>query len=112
MPNNFTPGPWTLLTVPTSIGSCHKIGPFPNGSRTATFACVYADGIRKGIDDELPAARELFANARLMAAAPDLLEALLNCAEVMQRDLNGLAVIQPELRCALAAIKKATGENP
>jgi hypothetical protein len=71
-----TSGPWILATVPTSVGSCHKIGPFPNGSRVATFACVYADGHRLGIDDNCAAAVELAANARLIAAAPDLLDAL------------------------------------
>lgn len=40
-----------------------------------------------------------------------LLDALRGCALVMKYDLNGLAVIQPELRAALAAIKKATGET-
>lgn len=65
-----TPGPWSLKTVPTSDGSCHKIGPFPSASRihSETHACVYAIGIRLGIDDSTPVARELLANARLMAA--------------------------------------------
>ena len=51
-------------------------------------------------------------NARLIAATPDLLAALRDCVQVMQNDLKGLAVIQPELRGALAAIHKATGETP
>jgi len=72
--NAHTPGPWSLMTVPTSVGSCHKIGPFPNGDRVSTFACIYADGHRNGIDDANPAAQELAANARLIAAAPMLLE--------------------------------------
>ncbi len=73
-----TPGPWLLTTVPTSAGSCHKIGPFPprRPGGAPTFACVYADGIRIGIDDRMPNAIELAANASLIAAAPDLIEAL------------------------------------
>ena len=71
-----TAGPWSLTTVPTSVGSCHKIGPFPARvpDGAPTFACIYADGIRIGIDDGMPRAIELAANARLIAAAPDLLE--------------------------------------
>jgi len=61
--SKHTPGPWELKTVPTSIGKCHKIGPFN--------ACIYVDNInsRKQSDEEMEA------NARLIAAAPELLEA-------------------------------------
>ena len=47
---------------------------------------------------------------RLMAAAPDLLKALEDCVAVMDRELAGLKVIQPELSAARAAIAKTTGE--
>lgn len=53
---------------------------------------------------------ETLPNAVLMAAAPLMFEALLDCVSVMQRDLNGLAVIQPELRQAERAISAARGE--
>ena len=53
---------------------------------------------------------EEFANARLIAAAPELLDALEDCVAVMDRELAGLKAIQPELSSARAAIAKATGE--
>jgi hypothetical protein len=75
--SGHTPGPWSLETVPTTAGSCHKIGPFPSaGVRPVVHACVYADGIRLGLDEQSPVAVELLDNARLIAAAPDLLSAL------------------------------------
>ncbi|MCR4299011.1 MAG: hypothetical protein NUV75_09740 [Gallionella sp.] len=74
-PVKHTPGPWSLETVATSAGSCHKIGPFPSlGVYPQTNACVYADSVRVGIDDRggvCAIADELLANARLIAAAPD-----------------------------------------
>lgn len=67
-----TSSPWTLETVRTSVGLCHKIGPFPSrGSRPQTYACVYVDGLGLRPEDS----PELLANARLIAAAPDLLDA-------------------------------------
>lgn len=101
-----TPGPWILATVPTSVGSCHKIGPFPGaGQRPHTYACIYADGIRPGIDDALPAAVELAANARLMAAAPDMAEIL----EIIAADADaGTIMLTSGVRLAIdAALIKA-----
>ena len=78
-----TPGPWSLTTVPTSAGSCHQIGPFPTRrpDGAPTFACVYADGIRIGIDDGLPRAIELAANAHLIAASPTMYDYLVERAQ-------------------------------
>ncbi|WP_309601197.1 hypothetical protein [Burkholderia multivorans] len=105
-----TPGPWILATVPTSVGSCHKIGPFPSaGHRPHTYACVYADGIRPGIDDALPAAIELAANARLMAASPDMALALeMIAAEDDAARHNGTPLLTSGVRMTLdAALIKA-----
>ena len=129
--NKHTPGPWLLRTVPTSAGLCHIV--------SAAYwrgAFIYGDGLRKGVDDSLPKAQELAANARLIAAAPDLLEACETFAEWLGREESGFARAgnkrdAPEgerawrdwynenLRlCALAqeqaraAIAKATGEQP
>lgn len=52
------------------------------------------------------------AEARLMAAAPQMLAALRDVVAVMERDLAGLEVVQPELTAARAAIARATGGTP
>ena len=70
----------SVETVPVNSnrGSCHKIGPLPVSSsfKNENCACIYADGIRVGIDESLPVARELRAYADLFAASPELYEAL------------------------------------
>lgn len=66
-----TPGPWLTRTAPTSAGLCHIVS-----AADWKGAFIYGDGIRPGVDDSLPKAIELAANARLIAAAPELLEAL------------------------------------
>lgn len=73
-----TPGPWTFETVKTQSGICHKIGPFPWKNGKQNHACIYVDYASAG-----PIERELRANARLIVAAPDLLEAL----EDLKREL-------------------------
>ena len=76
-----TPGPWTLATVPTSIGVCYKVGPFPGKRQNDAprHACLYGDYASQGN----PADHELLANARLIAAAPELLLALHRAAETL-----------------------------
>lgn len=76
MSAKHTPGPWTLETVPTQVGICHKIGPFPDTRNREPFtkpmhACIYVDGAYRAEHEPT-----LLANARLIAAAPELLEAL------------------------------------
>lgn len=106
-----TPGPWGLETVTTSCGICHKVGPFPpnrEGEKNR-HACLYSDYP----SPDNAADRELLANARLIAAAPDLLEALDGMLQIYggNKDWNGLKS-STELDCieqARAAIAKATG---
>lgn len=90
--SKHTPGPWELDGV--------EVYPV-DGLRALDAICEMSPG--QG--DE-----RFYANARLIVAAPILLEALIDCVRVMQRDLNGLAVIQPELRQAIAALAKAGAE--
>ena len=99
--NKHTPGPWTLETVQTSCGICHKIGPFPWKDGKQNHACIYADYPGTG-----PIEKELLANARLIAAAPDLLEACEKAKKLLEPNLvePGRTVFW-EL---VAAISKAT----
>ena len=125
-----TPGPWLFRTAPTSAGLCHIVS-----AADWKGAFIYGDGIRKGVDDALPKAQELAANARLIAAAPDLLEALREimpftataaigchgekCREPWCHSCNGEeeAEAAAQKGCdawakARAAIARATGEQP
>lgn len=101
MPHSFTPGPWLLRTTPTSAGLCHIVS-----AADWRGAFIYGDGIRKGVDDALPKAQELAANARLIAAAPDLLE-------FAQQFIDRYGMYETWMTAeARAAIAKATGEQP
>ena len=102
--SKWTPGPWNIGSsdLPASRLSIHCKG--HKDSCHSTVALMVSRGVI-GISHD-----EEFANARLIAAAPELLEALEDCVAVMDRELAGLKVIQPELSAARAAIAKATGE--
>lgn len=107
--SNHTPGPWTLETVQTSVGWCHKVGPFPWRDGKQNHACVYDDYASGHFGTP-----ELIANARLIAAAPELLEALerLKC-EIILSDVDMDYIeshFRPWLSKADAAIAKAKGE--
>ena len=109
--NDFTPGPWMLRTTPTSAGLCHIVV-----AAGWKGAFIYGDGLRKGIDDSLPKAKRLAANARLITAAPDLLEALQQYGigftdESAARAEFGDYEVDRELK-RRAAIARATGEQP
>ena len=108
MTTKHTPGPWAIETVLTSCGICHKVGPFP-GKRLEDkprYACLYADYPSK----ENPADAELEANARLIAAAPELLEALRVMIAWANAEPGTYPGGYPGTQAA-KAIAKATGGN-
>ena len=117
MTAQHTPGPWGMETKRTSCGVCHQIGPWPHKWRAgeAMSACIY---------DDYPSPPEgtdtMLANARLIAAAPDLLEALKYYADTFCEgfcgDLPQAGTYHPDMddKCggckARAAIAKARGQ--
>lgn len=102
----YTPGPWTLTTVHTPCGICHKIGEFPGQypDDRPRSAWLYADFPSRGNSAD----EELEANARLIAAAPELLEAL---QEIADCGAEAWGEDRPCVRIARDAIAKATGET-
>lgn len=100
---SFTPGPWKLRSEkPQLVETAPKSKMFVLESADEDefnigFACSWIDNP----DD----AKEALANARLLAAAPELLEAL----EAMM-DIPGIAA-NPEYYDAVDAVRKARGEG-
>ena len=94
--NKHTPGPWSFYTEPQPNG-CPVVG--SNG----LLICMLGHSVRMADQKEIA-----LANARLIAAAPELLEALKdilsNCL-----DSDGLSRAYENAR---AAIAKATGVQP
>lgn len=118
MTTTHTPGPWTLETVRTVSGFCHKVGPFParREGGDPRHACLYSDYP----SESNPSDQELLANARLIAAAPELLKAgeeaagsLSAAMEIMTRLGYGRTanVMRAYHDALVAAISKAKGEQ-
>jgi hypothetical protein len=107
-----TPGPWTLWL--SRDARTHQIaGPARfrvEGAQTATIAEVHHYGSRAS-----GYAEEQTANARLMAAAPELAEALQAMveekADYMVRNNLGDPSQQHTIRVARAALDKARGQS-
>lgn len=89
MSTKHTPGPWEAIGNLVQIAECRD---------------AYFD----------PHSDEAKANARLIAAAPELLEALQSIAEYWNRDQNETAMADAcwhAIETAMAAITKATGDQ-
>ena len=100
-----TQEPWALETVDTSIGICHKIGPFPSkGVHGETHACVYNDNVRVSDPGHSWIGDELYANAQRIvtcvnalagiqnpAAIPEVVEALKAICQYGSDTLSGRA---------------------
>ena len=102
--SQHTPGPWAVTTV----GSCHGVHPAASSNERDDICRVTPHNYHP---DGWPAAKaEAEANARLIAAAPELLAALValmgeaNLGDVYLDDDD-----RAKLDVARAAIAKATG---
>lgn len=101
-PGSHTPGPW-------SIDAGDIRAPYPNhppGISVARMTCFGAHDVHMAKD----------ANARLIAAAPELLEALYGITTFLEADMKGFCAKELRatstdrlLETARAAIAKATG---
>ena len=103
MPHSFTPGPWVVVGNLTKYVEARLVG----GLIQEVAACgpTMAD---EGYGQQQEA------NARLIAAAPDLLESLQNIAEYWNQDQNEAAMADAcwhAIHTARAAIAKATREQ-
>jgi hypothetical protein len=75
-----SPAPWKVETVPTSVGLCHRIVPEKYAGSRHGGICAYDDFTTLN-----PHPRgEQLANARLIAAVPDLLEQLMEAEGVIE----------------------------
>jgi hypothetical protein len=114
MKETFTPGPWDAgwgigLSGPTTPGIS---APFCGGDDWPY------EPVRKGEETIAVCPKQDVhagshtANARLISAAPDLLEALQNIVKSLaEQDDEGLIEHAEPMQKARAAIRKATGES-
>ena len=108
MSTKHTPGPWVLKIRPAEHDNNITVAEIEQprlvkyrGGIARLQSAEHIDGIAKD---------ELIANARLIAAAPDMLEALKAISEVGIREIHDWQAIAERMQAtALAAIAKAEG---
>ena len=106
-----TKGPWKFDTE--DIGD-EDVCVVPRNVYAGNVVIVDSDGGLYSWDKAPPTIEEVYANARLIAAAPDLLEALEylreNCIAYSEPPVD--PEIQEAIEMAEAAIRKAKGSPP
>lgn len=100
--SEFTPGPWAIRTARDGSGD---VGITAKGVPNVIAECFAA--IRYASEC---ATEEALANARLIAAAPDLLHAVRLCVQRIEKP-NLSPDANVVLDAARAAIARATGEQ-
>ena len=113
--SKHTPGPWIInyaggLEAGEGVIPHHanSIGPHGAGNVCHVYYGDYPTGTP--IADYPQAIEENIANARLIAAAPDLLEALERLLPNVEYLADGRAEVIAQIKDATAAITKAKGE--
>lgn len=105
--SSFTPGPWVLRTIGQPLATVE--------TQDGRYTIGHAGQLRE--DDWKTGHIERRSNARLIAAAPELLDALIALLGVAPSKAPGAGLIvgaeekhANALQAARAAIKKATGD--
>ena len=108
MTTQHTPGPWTF-SQSTEYGDKRFYIAQADGAPYTPHYSDVATLIAETVNDERKSIQE--ANARLIAAAPDLLEALQDIVKsLVDQDDEGMIEHAQQMIIARAAIAKATGE--
>ena len=102
----YTPGPWEAKRTDPQEWAINA----PNGDPALKHGTWHGLAVAYGCDESPSVGREVAeANARLIAAAPELLEALTEI--VAAADGDGWKQLDATFAAARAAIAKATGEQ-
>ena len=104
MKTKHTPGPWMVHTYDVNLGPYNKA--LDVGTSGRAVAKVIGEFENPKVGDQARA------NARLIAAAPELLEALEAVTRRLEHVLhkNGISALPTDIKNARAAIAKARGE--
>lgn len=109
--SNHTPGPWKLHCYSQLHGEYTIFAGGDTKDEADAIVCEVAGGLGVCLDGCI----ESDANARLIAAAPDLLAALIECQAFIADSYTGTTQAerdaQPAWIAGQAAIAKATGDK-
>lgn len=111
MSGKHTPGPWSVphFADDSKVCNCHSV--LSEGYAGAICIIVSSNGLSVGDGgNDAPPLDEAKANARLIAAAPDLLDALQSARKWLV--INDDSRCQSDLKAVEATIAKAEGRAP
>ncbi len=97
----YTPGPWRVSQWGSSVIA---------GEQERPYSHIVSTPFTNGTEGPVLPSAEQIANAQLIAAAPELLEALQQCLHILAGEALSKSALEHALRKGLAACHKATGE--